>query len=135
MSRWQSCGNLVQVPLGIALGAIPGSLSRHYLTLGFHHWLGTGFPWGTFFVNLSGAFVMGFFTNLAVERSFISPPVRLAVSVGFLGSYTTFSSYQLDAEKLMMHGNWEITLLYWMGSAILGVLCLELGSYLARRLT
>ena len=124
----------VRAPLAISFGAIAGALSRYYLTLGFNQWLGTAFPFGTFFINLSGAFVMGFFVTMALERSVISPDLRLAIAVGFLGSYTTFSSYQLDAEKLLTTGSWEITSLYWMGSAVLGLLCLELGSYLARRL-
>ncbi|MGA7935456.1 MAG: fluoride efflux transporter CrcB [Kovacikia sp.] len=130
----QSCRSLVRLPLAISLGAIAGALSRYYLTLGCSQWLGTTFPFGTFVINLSGALIMGFFVTLAVERTIISPDLRLVIAVGFLGSYTTFSSYQLDTEKLLMTGSWQITLLYWSGSASLGVLCLELGTYLARRL-
>lgn len=123
-----------RAPVAISLGAIAGALSRYYLSLGFMQWLGTAFPFGTLVVNLSGAFVMGFFTSLALERHIISSELRLIIAVGFLGSYTTFSTYQLDAEKLLAVGQWQM-LLYWVGSALLGVLCLELGSYLARRLT
>jgi CrcB protein len=130
----QSSHPAVRAPLAISFGAILGALSRYYFTLGFNQWLGTAFPFSTFFINLSGAFVMGFFVTMALERSVISPDVRLSIAVGFLGSYTTFSSYQLDAEKLLTTGSWEIISLYWIGSAVLGLLCLELGSYLARRL-
>jgi CrcB protein len=124
----------VRVPLAISFGAIAGALIRYYLTLNFNQWLGNVFPFSTFFINLSGALVMGFFTTRALERTVISPDLRLMIAVGFLGSYTTFSSYELDAERLLMTGRWEITSLYWISSAILGVLCLEFGSYLARRL-
>lgn len=124
----------VRGPLAISIGAIAGALSRYYLTLGMGQWLGTAFPFGTFFINLSGSLVMGFLTTLAIERRMISPELRLMIAVGFLGSYTTFSTYQLDAEKLLTTHAWEITALYWIGSAILGVFCLEVGSYLARRL-
>lgn len=124
----------VRVPLAISFGAIAGALSRYYLTLGFSDWLGTAFPFGTLFINLSGALAMGFVATLAVERTLLSPDLRLAITVGFLGSYTTFSSYQLDAEKLLTTSSWQITLLYWMGSAVFGIICLELGTYLARRL-
>jgi fluoride exporter len=123
----------LRVPLSISLGAIAGALSRYYLTLGVAHWLGTSLPIGTFLINLSGAFVMGVFTTLAVERSIISPDLRLTIAVGFLGSYTTFSTYQLDAEKLLSMGQWPSAVLYWVGSAVLGVLCLEFGCYLARK--
>ncbi|MBD2001281.1 fluoride efflux transporter CrcB [Leptolyngbya sp. FACHB-541] len=112
---------------------IAGALNHYYLALGFNQWLGTAFPFGTFAINLSGSFLMGFFTHLAVERSLISPDLRLIIAVGFPGSYTTFSTYELDAEKLLTVGTWQM-LLYWIGSALLGVLCLELGSFLARRL-
>ncbi len=78
--------------------------------------------------------MMGFFTTLSVEQSFISPDLRLIVAVGFIGSYTTFSTYELDAEQLLLARHWNMTLLYWISTALLGVLCLELGSYLARRL-
>jgi CrcB protein len=123
----------VRVPLAISLGAIAGAWSRYYLGLGFNQWLGTAFPFGTLFINLSGCFVMGFFVTLALERTVISAELRLTIAVGFLGSYTTFSSYQLEAEKLWTNCSWEITLLYWIGSSLLGVLLLELGSYLARK--
>lgn len=125
---------LNRLPLTISLGAVTGALTRYYLTLGFNEWLGMAFPVGTLFINLSGALVMGFFVTLAVERSLISPDLRLAIAVGFIGSYTTFSSYELDAEKLFKTETWSISLLYWIGSAIWGVLCLQLGTYLARRL-
>jgi CrcB protein len=124
----------VRVPIAISLGAIAGAASRYLLSAGVNQWLGTGFPFATFFINLSGALIMGFFTSLAIERSLISPDVRLVVAVGFLGSYTTFSTYTLDLEKLLATGNWQFTALYWIGSTLLGVLCLELGRYVARRL-
>ena len=130
----RSSNPTIRSPLAISFGAIAGALSRYYLTLGFNQWLGTAFPFGTFVINLTGALVMGFFITLVLERIEISPDLRLLIAVGFLGSYTTFSTYELDAKKLLAGGRWEIASLYWIGSAILGVLCLELGSFLARRL-
>lgn len=124
----------IRIPMGISLGAISGALSRYYLTTALSQQLGTAFPYSTLFVNLSGAFLMGLFVTLAIEKFILSPEIRLAIATGFLGSYTTFSSYELDAEKLFVSRSWGITSLYWIGSAILGVLCLELGTYLARRL-
>jgi len=123
----------VRVPVAISFGAIVGALSRYLLAAEVNQWLGTAFPFATFFINLSGALVMGFFTSFARDRC-LMPDVRLIVAVGFLGSYTTFSTYTLDLEKLLATGNWQFTALYWIGSTVLGVLCLELGSYLARRL-
>ncbi len=124
----------MRASFAIGLGAIAGSLSRYYLTLGLNQWLGTGFPFSTFVINLTGAFGMGFFATLALDRLGISLEVRLLVTVGFLGSYTTFSTYELDAGTLFAGGNWHLTLLYWVCTAVLGVLCLELGSFLAKKI-
>jgi fluoride exporter len=123
-----------RAPLAIVLGAIPGSLSRYYITLLLTRWLGTSFPYGTFFINLTGALVMGFFVTLTLERAISSPDLRLLVAVGFLGSYTTFSTYTLDTSVLLRHGSYGLGLFYWAGSALLGIIGLEVGSLLARRL-
>lgn len=120
--------------VGISLGAIAGALSRYYIGLMINQWLGQTFPFSTFLINISGAFVMGFFTTLALEKMTITPDIRLLVGVGFLGSYTTFSSYELDTANLLLARKWVLGFFYWFGSAILGVICLEIGSYLARKL-
>lgn len=119
----------------ISLGAVSGALSRYYLSLWLNQLLGNAFPYGTGIINLSGCFGMGFFTALVLKSPSIHPDLRLLITTGFLGSYTTFSTYQLDAAKLLEQGNWELDLLYWTGSAILGVLTLWLGMRLAERLT
>jgi fluoride exporter len=124
----------IRVPLAISLGAIPGALSRYYLTLLFSRWLGTNFPFGIFFINISGAFIMGFFVTLTLKRAIMSPDLRLFVAIGFLGSYTTFSTYALDTSTLAKTGDRILALLYWLGSAVLGVICLEIGSFLARKI-
>ncbi|KAM3089624.1 fluoride efflux transporter CrcB [Phormidesmis sp. 146-35] len=122
----------LRAPLAICLGAIPGALSRYYLTLFFSRWLGTDFPFGTFFINLTGALIMGFFVTLTLERSLTSPDLRFLVAVGFLGSYTTFSTYALDTSALWQTGQKSLALFYGLGSAVLGIASLELGKLLAR---
>jgi fluoride exporter len=133
MGLFTSIDPAIRAPIAISLGAIPGALSRYYLTLLFARWLGTGFPYGTFLINLTGALVMGFFVTLTLER-LTAPDLRLFVAVGFLGSYTTFSTYALDTSVLLRHSTAGYGLFYWLGSAVFGVLSLELGSLLARRL-
>ena len=128
-------------PVAISLGAIAGALSRYYLTLGFAQAFGSSFPYGTFFINLSGCFAMGFFVTLTSERVMTIPPdVRLLVTTGFLGAYTTFSTYGLESVVLFRSalGNsfalrsFTVASLYWAGSAILGIISLQLGVILAR---
>jgi len=79
---------------------------------------------------------MGFFATFVVERvGAISAEVRLLVAVGFLGSYTTFSTYGLDTIGLARNHQLTIASFYWLGSAVLGVMCVQLGAMLARLLT
>jgi CrcB protein len=124
----------IRAPIAISLGAIPGALGRYYLTVMFAHWFGTGFPYGTFVINITGALIMGFFVTLTLDRMISSADLRLFVAVGFLGSYTTFSTYALDTANLWRSGNSSLMLFYWLGSASLGFAGLELGSFLARKL-
>jgi len=123
-----------RAPLAVSLGAVPGALARYYLGLLCLQWFGAGFPIGTVLINLSGAFVMGFFVTFTLERAISSPDLRLLVAVGFLGSYTTFSTYALELSNLLRSGPLGLGLLYGLGSAGLGLLCLELGRLTAYRL-
>ncbi len=131
----------LRYPIAISLGAIAGALSRYYLTLWFIQRFGTGFPYGTFFINLTGCFVMGFFITLTLERVADLPPeVRLMVTTGFLGAYTTFSTYGLESLSLLRNAygssfglrNFSAFGLYWAGSTILGIISVQLGVILAR---
>ena len=122
----------VRTPIAISLGAIAGALSRYYLTLWFAQRFGTAFPYGTFFINLTGCFAMGFFVTLALEHVAIIPPeIRLMVTTGFLGAYTTFSTYGLESLTLLRERNFSAFSFYWVGSAILGVISVQFGIILA----
>lgn len=123
----------LRAPIAISLGAIAGALSRYYLTLWFAQRFGTAFPYGTLFINLTGCLIMGFFVTFSLERvAIISPDVRLMVTTGFLGAYTTFSTYGLESNNLLGERNFPAFSFYWAGSAILGLICVQLGVILAR---
>jgi CrcB protein len=117
--------------IAISLGAVPGALSRYYLTMFFARWLGEAFPYGTFFINITGAFLMSFFITVTSKLA-IFPQLNLLVAVGFLGSYTRFSTYALDTSNLLRTKNYQAVILYWPGSPILGFLSIELGIFLAK---
>jgi fluoride exporter len=119
----------IRSPIAISLGAIAGALSRYYISSWFIQQFGN-LPYGIFFINLSGCFGIGFFMTLAIEKS-LSPDLRLLVMTGFLGAYTTFSTYGLDSINLLNSGKITLAGLYWGGSAVLGVLCVQLGIILA----
>ncbi|WP_448572382.1 fluoride efflux transporter CrcB [Trichothermofontia sp.] len=124
---------VIGIPLAIAIGAIPGALGRYYLTLWFTQYLGSSFPYGTLIINLSGSGLMGFFAAW-LSRMGESTHLSSLILVGFLGSYTTFSTYQLDTANLLKTGNYRKMLFYWLGSPILGFICVEMGMLLALHL-
>jgi len=79
-------------------------------------------PWGTFAVNLSGAFLLGLLTSLVTGRGILSPVVKLVLGTGFLGAYTTFSTWQLDLYQALRRGDATTALLNLALSAGLGLL-------------
>nr|RNJ64848.1 MAG: fluoride efflux transporter CrcB [Leptolyngbya sp. IPPAS B-1204] len=121
------------LPIWIALGAIPGALSRYYLTLVCVKKLGGDFPFGTFIINLSGAFLIGFFATLFQSIKADLPLYELVIP-GFLASYTTFSTYALDTSNLFKLASYKRAALYGLGSPLIGFLGVELGIALAQRL-
>ena len=124
---------LFVIQIAISIGAIAGALSRYYLTLWFVQRFGTTFPYGTFFINLTGCLAMGFFITVALERVVIIPPeIRLMVTTGFLGAYTTFSTYGLESVTLLRNHNFSGFSFYWFGSIIFGIISVQLGIILAR---
>ncbi len=121
----------IRVPIAISLGAIGGALCRYYLTIWSVHRFGISFPYGVFFINLSGCLLMGFLATVFAEQSTF-PEVRLMLTTGFLGAYTTFSTYGLDTLNLLKTQNFSAASFYWLGSAVLGVAFVQLGAMLAR---
>ncbi|NET36171.1 MAG: fluoride efflux transporter CrcB [Cyanothece sp. SIO1E1] len=125
--------SLIRTPMAISLGAIAGALSRYYITLLIAQRFGLAFPYGTLFVNLTGCLLMGFWVTLASERlPGIPPDLKLMLTTGFLGAYTTFSTYGLDSFNLLQNSSMTLTSFYWIGSALLGIFCVHFGAILAR---
>lgn len=120
--------------LAVAIGAIFGALSRFYVTEFAKLIFGKDFGYyGTFFINISGCFLIAYILTLALENiRNISPEFRLMTTTGFCGAYTTFSTYGLESKGFL--DKWDITtfLLYWLGSAVIGIICVQLGVLLAR---
>lgn len=116
----------------ISIGAILGANARYWLAGWAAEKFGTAFPYGTLLVNLTGSFILGFFITLVTNRFLLNPNWRLLVTIGFLGSYTTFSSYTFESMYLIMENHWLLGLLNLFGSAFVGGLMMLLGILLAR---
>ena len=91
--------------LVISLGGILGANARYLVSLYIAERFGTAFPYGTFLINVTGSLVIGFFLTLATERLPIDPLWRLFFATGFLGAYTTFSTYTYEAALLLRAGS------------------------------
>ena len=105
----------------IALGGAGGALARHWLSTLVHSGAGSHFPFGTLSVNVLGSLGIGVMYVLIVERAVIHPDWRGVVIVGFLGAFTTFSTYSLETIALMENGQPGLALGYALLSVALCV--------------
>ena len=120
--------------LAIAGGGAVGAVARFLVSTGVYRLFGRDFPWGTLAVNVFGSFGMGFLFVLLLERSLIGPEARAAILVGFLGSFTTFSTFSLETLTLVEQGEMLRALLNVAASLLLCVGACWAGIIAARAL-
>jgi len=120
--------------IAIAIGGALGALSRYGLGLWVSSKWDHGFPLGTFIINITGAFLLGFLNILFVEKLTVSPLWRLGIGIGFLGAYTTFSTFSYEAIMLFEGGSFVTAGLYTLLSVGIGFAGAALGVGLARML-
>lgn len=118
----------------LSLGGVFGVNARFWLGAGINRWASPQFPWATFLINVSGSFAIGFLT-VVLSRWLPHPNLRLMVITGFLGGYTTFSSFSHEALTLWERGERGLGLAYMAGSVGAGFLAVTLGVALAREVT
>ncbi|MCX8019015.1 MAG: fluoride efflux transporter CrcB [Chitinophagaceae bacterium] len=106
----------------IGMGGGLGSVARYLTQKWFAEHADTVFPWGTLAVNLLGCFMIGALSELAEKSAWLSPPVRLMLTAGFCGGFTTFSAFSFENMILLKSGNVLYLLLYVFGSVLLGLL-------------
>lgn len=114
-------------------GAVVGAPFRYFVQLRVNHWLGLAFPWGTLLVNLTGCALIGLLLTLAEERQVLGREARLLVVVGFLGSYTTFSSFGWETFALIKSNEILRAGGYVLLSTMGGLLGVWLGSLVAKQ--
>jgi len=94
----------VSQALAVAVGGAAGSLARWLLVVYVQSWLERAFPWATLTVNVVGSFAMGVVAVVVIERMALGPLARAGLLVGFLGAFTTFSTFALETVGLAEHG-------------------------------
>ena len=120
--------------LWISLGAVLGANLRYWVGDWAAQRFGSGFPYGTLLINLTGSFLLGLIISMSMENFIIDPRLRLLLTVGFLGSYTTFSTYAYESIALISQGQWGLGLFNLIGSSLLGALFAILGIWLGKAL-
>lgn len=118
----------------IAIGGAIGSVGRYYASRFIMLLSGGVFPFGTMFVNISGAIAIGFLAALSSPESrfFVSPQARLFLMTGICGGYTTFSTFSLETMALIGDGQWVAASLNAVGSVLLCLAAVWLGSVAAQ---
>ncbi len=122
---------MMQILLVAAGGAV-GSVCRYLVGVGALRLLGPSFPWGTLTVNVVGSFGIGVLAELIVTRFGASTDLRLLLITGFLGGFTTFSAFALDAVSLFERGAALSSLVYLVASVVVSLAATVAGMFLMR---
>jgi CrcB protein len=118
----------------IALGGALGSIARYWVGSTVSGRLGARFPYGTFVINMSACVLIGFVVTFLGKRAGLSAAWRYLVPVGFIGAYSTFSTYEWETLSSMRSGAFALAALYAVGSLVLGLAAVWGGSVLAELL-
>lgn len=114
----------------VALGGALGAVSRYLLGSWIQAMSGGTFPWGTWTVNVLGSLLLGF-AMVWLTETLASAELRLFVAMGFLGSFTTFSTFSFETVELIREGFWIRAGIYSLGSLVIGVLAVVTGAAVA----
>jgi len=120
--------------LWVGLGGALGAIARYAVGVWFYDRFGARFPYGTVAINISGCFAIGLVVALLDARSAISPAWRYAIPIGFIGAYTTFSTFELESFRAVQEGWPGIALLNLGLSVIVGYAAVWLGFVAGRHL-
>ncbi len=111
----------------VGLGGFLGSIARYWLGAYITYRMGARFPYGTFVINVSGSFLIGLVVTLLAERAHWSPNLLYLIPIGFIGAYTTFSTFELEAFRDVRNGDIFLALLYVSLSVVVGFVAVWLG--------
>ncbi len=115
----------------VAAGSAAGGVARFLLTTAIQQRMGTSFPAGTLLVNVTGSIALGFVLRYALGSTSVSPEMRVLLTTGFLGGYTTFSTFSYEAVELLQRGEHSQAATYVLSSVGLSLVGTFVGMMLA----
>ena len=115
----------------IAFGGALGSMARYWVGSTIGGRMGTKFPYGTFVINITACVIIGFSLTVLAKRADLNPAWRFLVPVGFIGAYSTFSTYEWETLSTIRTGAFLLAALYAVSSLILGLAAVWAGSAIA----
>lgn len=124
----------MQKYLFIAIGGALGAIGRYWVGAEVANRLGTKFPYGTFVINISACVIIGFSLTFLARRTELNPAWRFLIPVGFVGAYSTFSTYEWETLSTIRTGAFFMAALYAISSLILGLVAVWGGIVLAEML-
>lgn len=104
----------------VGTGGFAGAIARYWLGSYIGGKMGTRFPYGTFVINISGSFLIGIILTLLAERTHWNPNLRYLVPIGFIGAYTTFSTFEYETLRTVQDGQIWIAFLNISLSVVIG---------------
>ena len=116
----------------IGFGGFLGTISRYLSTVYVHKWISISFPLGTFLVNIVGCLLIGIFFGISEKSEIMSTDLRLFLTIGFCGGFTTFSTFASDNIMMIKDQQFLYMALYTIGSVALGILMVYLGQLLIK---
>jgi CrcB protein len=118
----------------VGIGGALGSMARFFVATVCGKYFGTAFPYGTLVVNVTGSLFLGWFLTVALhEKSVVTDAMRAAVAIGFVGGYTTFSTFAFESNTLLAAGAGVKSTINMVGSVVLGLLAVRMGIWLGGR--
>ena len=118
--------------VGIMVAGALGAAARYGLDGFVGDRTGSGFPWGTFVINISGSLVLGFLFTVLTERIAIDSALRFSITTGFIGSYTTFSTWMLETARLVQDRSYLLATWNAAGSVVAGLAAVGAGIVMGR---
>jgi CrcB protein len=113
--------------LWVGAGGCLGAMARYAVNAWMTRRFGLGMPWGTFAINLSGCFLLGLALAVLDEHMTLPSQLRLALPIGFIGAYTTFSTFEYETLRTLQGGRPSLAIAYLLASVLLGYLAVWLG--------